>query len=122
MRASLERIVANRGFIEYTLDLLSIPEYVIKKVKTSWPQMWEKARRQRILSGHNLKKRCINLKFTGIHDRFLRDSDFRKSMLEDDRDEDVLSQMGRSCKTRFHLLNDRIKIFSIQTKLVDLSQ
>ena len=28
-------------------------------------------------------------KFTGIHDRFLRDPDFRKSMLEHDRDEDV---------------------------------
>ena len=27
----LKEIVANRGFIEYTLDRLSIPEYVIKK-------------------------------------------------------------------------------------------
>ena len=25
---------------------------------------------------HNLKKRCIKRKFTGIHDRFLRDPDF----------------------------------------------
>ena len=38
---------------------------------------------------HNLKKRCIKTRFTGIHDRFLRDPDFRKSMLEHDRDEDV---------------------------------
>ena len=38
---------------------------------------------------HNLKKRCIKRGFTGIHDRFLRDPDFRKSMLEHDRDEDV---------------------------------
>ena len=36
-----------------------------------------------------LKKRCIKRKFTEIHDRFLRDPDFRKSMLEHDRDEDV---------------------------------
>ena len=27
---------------------------------------------------------------------------FRERMLEHDRDEDVLSQMGRSCRTRFH--------------------
>ena len=27
----LKETVANRSFIEYTLDLLSIPEYVIKK-------------------------------------------------------------------------------------------
>ena len=31
MWASLKETVANRGFIEYTLDLLSVPEYVIKK-------------------------------------------------------------------------------------------
>ena len=37
----------------------------------------------------NLKKRCIERKFTGIHDRFLRDHDFRKSMLQHDLDEDV---------------------------------
>ena len=38
---------------------------------------------------HHLKKRCTKRKFTGIHDRFLRDPDFRESMLEHDRDEDV---------------------------------
>ena len=38
---------------------------------------------------HNMKKRCIKRGFTGIHDRFLRDHDFRKRMLEHDRYEDV---------------------------------
>ena len=33
-----------------------------------------------------------------------------------------LSQMGRSCRTRFHQSNVRTRIFSLQTKLVDLSQ
>ena len=42
---------ANRNFVKYTMDLLSLTEYVIKKGKTSWPQIWEKARRQRISSG-----------------------------------------------------------------------
>ena len=46
-------------------------------------------KRKYIIWIHNLKKRCIKRKFTGILDRFLRDSDFRKSMLEHDRDEDV---------------------------------
>ena len=36
-----------------------------------------------------MKKKCIKRKLTGVHDRFLRDPDFRKSMLEHDRDEDV---------------------------------
>ena len=38
---------------------------------------------------HNLKKRCIKKNFKGIHNRFLRDLDFRKAMLEHDRDEEV---------------------------------
>ena len=38
---------------------------------------------------HDLKKRCIMKHFKGTHNRFLRDPDFRKAMLEHDRDEDV---------------------------------
>ena len=49
--------------------------------KTSWPQIWEKARRQRISSG---KK-----DYKGIHDRFLSDHDFRARMIENNRDEEV---------------------------------
>ena len=47
----VKETVANRSFIVYTLHLLSIPEYKIKKKKTSWPQIWETSRKQRILSG-----------------------------------------------------------------------
>ena len=46
-------------------------------------------KRKNIIWSHNLKKRCIKRRFTAIHDHFLRDPDFRKSMLEHDRDEDV---------------------------------
>ena len=43
-------------------------------------------------------------------------------MFEHDRDEDVCLKWDDSCRTRFHLSNDGIRIFSIQSKLVDLSQ
>ena len=32
---------ASRGVIQWTLDLLSIQNYVIKKETTSWPSIWE---------------------------------------------------------------------------------
>ena len=70
---------------------------------------------------HNLKKRCIKRRFTGIHDRFLKDPEFRASPLEHDRDEESLHQNGRSCRQRFLSLHDGIRIFPTQTKLVDLS-
>ena len=85
----LKEIVANRGFIEYTLDLPSIPEYVIKKGRPHGHRYWKTPEKKEYHLAHNLKKRCIKRRFTGIHDRFLRDPDFRKSMLEHDRDEDV---------------------------------
>ena len=42
----LKEIVANRGVIEYIMDLLSIPEYIIKN-----GQIWENSRKERISSG-----------------------------------------------------------------------
>ena len=47
----LKETVVNRGFIVYTLDLLSIPEHVNQEGKTSWPQIWGNFRNQRKSSG-----------------------------------------------------------------------
>ena len=71
------------------MDLLSIPEYVMKEGKTSWPQMWETSRKQRISSAHNLKMRCKKRDNKGIHDLFLRDHVFRERIIENNRDEEV---------------------------------
>ena len=84
-----QEIVANRRVIEYTLDLLSIPEYIIKTRRPHGHRYGKTPEEKEYHLAHNLKKRCIKRKFTGIHDRFLRDPDFRKSQLEHDRDEDV---------------------------------
>ena len=32
---------SSRGILHWTLDLLTIPNYVIKKEATSWPSLWE---------------------------------------------------------------------------------
>ena len=41
----------NRNFVKYTMDLLSVLEYVIKKGRPHGHRNGKKARRQRILSG-----------------------------------------------------------------------
>ena len=38
---------------------------------------------------YQLKKKCQKRQFQGIHDRFLRDHDFRIRMIEHHRDEEV---------------------------------
>ena len=85
----LKENAANRGVIQYTFDLPSIPEYVIKKGRPHGHRNGKTQEKKEYHLAHDLKKRCIKRKIKGIHDRFLRDPDFRKSMPEHDRDEDV---------------------------------
>ena len=85
----LKEIVANRGFIVYILDLLSIPEYVLKKERLHGHRHGKAPENKEYHLAHNLKKRFIKRDFTGIHDRFLRDHVFRERLLENNRDEDV---------------------------------
>ena len=70
------------------MDLLSVAENVIKKGKTSRTSIWEKAKRQIILSGE-LKKKCKKKQFQGIHGPFLQGQEFRIRMIENHRDEEV---------------------------------
>ena len=46
-----EETAVYRKFVKYTMDLLSVPEYVIKKGRPHGHRYGEKARRQKILSG-----------------------------------------------------------------------
>ena len=85
----LKETVANRSFIEYTLDLLSIPEYVIKKRRPHGHRYGKLPGNKKYYLTNNLKKRCRKKDYKGIHDRFLRDPIFRGRMIENSRDEEV---------------------------------
>ena len=85
----LQETVANRGFIEYTLDLLSIPEYVIQKGRPHGHRYGKLPENKEYHLANNLKKRCKKKDYKGIHDRFLRDHVFRDRMIENNRDEEV---------------------------------
>ena len=73
----LKETVANRRFIVYTMDLLSIPEYVIKKGRPHCHRYGKLSENKEYHEAHNLKKRCSKRGISkGIHDRFLRDHEF----------------------------------------------
>ena len=73
----LKEIVANRGFIEIHIGPSVNSRIRNQEGKTSWPQIREKTpEKKEYHLAHNLKKICIKRRFTGIHDRFLRDHDF----------------------------------------------
>ena len=73
----LKETVANRSFIEYTLDLLSIPEYVSKKGRPHDHRYGKLPGNKEYYLANNLKKGCRK-DYKSIHDRFLRDPIFRE--------------------------------------------
>ena len=71
------------------MDLLSIPEYVIKKGRPHGHRYGKLPENKEYHLAHNLKKRCKKREYKGIHDRFLRDHVFRERMIQHNRDEEV---------------------------------
>ena len=97
----LKEIAANWSVIEYTLDHLSIPEYVIKKGRPHGHRCGKTPEKKDYHIAHNLKKSCIKRGHKGMHDRFFKDPEFRASQLEHDRDEEVCIKMDELADKNF---------------------
>ena len=78
----------NRKFVKYTMDF-SLPECVIKKGRLHGHRYGKKPGDKECYLAKQLKKKCEKKQFQGIHDRFLRDHEFRVRMIEHHRDEEV---------------------------------
>ena len=83
----------NQKFIKYTMDLLSIPDYYIKKGRPHGHRYGKKPGDKEYYIANQLKKKCKKKDFQGIHDRFIRDEQFRSRMIEIGRNEDLCRQM-----------------------------
>ena len=97
----LKEIAANRGVIEYTLDILSIPEYVIKKGRPHGHRYGKTPEKKEYHIAHKRIKRYIKRGYKGMHDRFLKDPEFRASQLEHDRDEEVCVKIDELADKNF---------------------
>ena len=75
------------------MDLLSIPDYYIKKGRPHGHRYGKKPGDREYYIAHQLKKKCKKKYFQGIHDRFVRDNKFRRNMIEIGRTEDLCRQM-----------------------------
>ena len=97
----LKESEASRGVIQWTLDLLSIQNYVIQKGRPHGHRYGKTKEQRDHHIAHNSRKRCIKRNFEGIHDRFLKDPVFRESQLEIDRTEEVCIQMDKDAQKDF---------------------
>ena len=79
----------NLKFVYFSMDFLSLPEYVIKKGRPHGHRYGKKSGDKEYYLANQLKKKCKKRQFQGIHDRFLQDQEFRIRMIENHRDEKV---------------------------------
>ena len=73
----------NKKYIKSVLDLFSIPNFYIRKGRPHGHRNGKK------------EKKCGKKQYKNIHDRFIRDTWFRKTMLELGRSEEVILEMDR---------------------------
>ena len=92
---------SSRGILRWTLDLLSIPNHVIKKVRPHDHRYGKTGEQRQHHIAHNLRKTCIKRRFEGIHDRFQKDSMFRVSQISIDRTEEVCIQVDKGAQKDF---------------------
>ena len=97
----LREIKSSRRIHRWQLDILSIPNYVIKKERPHGNRHGKTEEQRKHFIAHNLTKRCIKKNFEGIHDRFQKDLPFRDSQLSIDRTEEICIQMDEDAQRNF---------------------
>ena len=105
-----------KKFIQYTMDLLSIPNNYTKKETTPWAPSREEARGQRMPHRQfNSRRSARRRYYQGIHDRCIRFDKFRRNMIENGRTEDLCRQMEDLADEdhTHHLIPEEIDILQI---------
>ena len=85
----------NEKYIKSVLDLFSIPNFYIRKGRPHGHRYGKKEGDREYHTANQLQKKCRKPGYLNIHDRFIRGTWFRKTMLELDRTEEVIREMDK---------------------------
>ena len=85
----------NKKYIKSVLDLFSIPNFYIRKDRPHGHRYGKKAGCKEYHTANQLQRRCRKKRYENIHDRFIRDKFFRKTMIELGRSEEIIQEMDR---------------------------
>ena len=113
---------SSRHLHQWRLDVLSIPNCVIKKVRPHGARHGKTEAQKEHFMVHHARKRCIKKKFRGIHDRFQRDLRYRDAQLKSWSDWGEVHRDGRVGTERFHLSPINWGVWEKKEKLVYLSE
>ena len=90
----------NKKYISSVLDLFSIPNFYIRKGRPHGHRYGKKEGCKEFHTAKQLQRRCRKKHYGNIHDRFIRDTEFRETMIDLGRSEEVILEMGQTCKRR----------------------
>ena len=110
----------NKKFVQDTMNLLSIPNYYIKKGRPHGHRYGKKPGDHEYFIANSLQKKCKKKFFLGIHDRFIRDEKFRKSMFELGRTEELCREMDKIGERRPHAPHHETIGGSVRTQLAQI--
>ena len=85
----------NKKYIKSVLDLFSVPHFYIRKGRPHGHRYGKKEGDQEYHTANQLQNKCKKRQFLSIHDRFIRDTWFRKTMLELGRTEEVIREVDK---------------------------
>ena len=85
----------NKKYISSVLDSYSIPNFYIRKGRPHGHRYGKALGFKEYHTANQLQKRCRKKKYDNIHDRFIRDKFFRKTMIELGRSEEIILEMDR---------------------------
>ena len=91
----------SRHFHQWRLDVLSIPNYVIKKGRPRGARHGKTEAQTEHFLAHNARKRCIKNNFKGIHDRFQKDLRYRDAQLKTGWTEEKCIEMDELAQKDF---------------------
>ena len=92
---------SSRHLHQWQLDVLSIPNYVIKKGRPPGARHGKTEAQKEHFTAHNVRKRCIKKGFKGIHYRFQKDLRYRDAQLNADRTEEKCIEMDELAQKDF---------------------
>ena len=95
------------------MDLLSIPDYYIKKGRPDGHRYGKKPGDHEYFTANSFKKKCKKKNFLGIHDRFIRDEKFRKNMFDVGRNEEICREMDKLANEdhTHRITEDEIRVY-----------
>ena len=104
----------NKKYIKSVLDLFSIPNFYIRKGRPHGHRYGKKEGDQEYHTANQLQKKCKKRQFLSIHDRFIRDARFRKTMIEMGRTEEVIRVMDKLAnEVHTHIATEKNSTFSV---------